>query len=78
LQSGRIGGAGIDAFADEPPTGSPLLTMRNVVLSPHNGGLSTRSIEAMTTRVTRAVIEVAAGGVATDLLDRRALDHRRA
>jgi phosphoglycerate dehydrogenase-like enzyme len=75
LRAGRLGGAGIDAFADEPPSGSPLLGMPNVVLSPHNGGLSTVSIAEMTSRVTRAVIEVAAGRVATDLLNPRALEH---
>jgi phosphoglycerate dehydrogenase-like enzyme len=75
LGTGRLGGAGIDAFADEPPIGSPLLTMPNVVLSPHNGGLSTVSIEDMTSRVTSNVIDVVAGGVATDLLNPGALEH---
>jgi phosphoglycerate dehydrogenase-like enzyme len=76
LGSGAIGGAGIDAFALEPPLGSPLLELSNVVVSPHNGGLSTVSIEAMTRRVTRSVIEAASGGVATDLLNPRALESR--
>ena len=35
LNEGRIGGAGIDVYAKEPPVGSPLLSARNIVLTPH-------------------------------------------
>lgn len=76
LRSGRLGAAAIDAFEIEPPAGSALLTLPNVVLSPHNGGLSDVSIAEMSKRVTRAVIAVAAGGTAGDLLNPGALDNR--
>ncbi|MGH8661456.1 MAG: 2-hydroxyacid dehydrogenase [Burkholderiales bacterium] len=39
LGSGRIAGAGLDVFHDEPlKPGDPLLTLANTVLSPHNAG----------------------------------------
>ena len=41
LQSGRLGGAGIDAFLDEPLADeSPLWDMDNVVISPHASALT--------------------------------------
>jgi phosphoglycerate dehydrogenase-like enzyme len=39
LQEKWFAGAGLDVYAEEPlPAGHPLLTLNNVVLSPHLGG----------------------------------------
>ncbi|MCJ7708569.1 MAG: phosphoglycerate dehydrogenase [Anaerolineales bacterium] len=41
LRAGTIGGAALDVFEDEPlPTDSPLLSMDNVLLAPHNANSS--------------------------------------
>jgi phosphoglycerate dehydrogenase-like enzyme len=41
LEQGRIAGAGLDVFENEPlPAGHPLTKLDNVVLSPHAGGMA--------------------------------------
>lgn len=47
LQEGRLGGAGLDVFADEPNVPAPLLKMDNVVLQPHQGSATHETRRAM-------------------------------
>jgi D-3-phosphoglycerate dehydrogenase len=61
LTSGQLAGAGLDAFATEPPTGSPLLTAPNVVLTPHMGAFSDDANAAMGTTVVRDIARVLRG-----------------
>lgn len=43
LQSGKLGGAGLDVFASEPTTESPLFELDNVVVTPHLGASTTEA-----------------------------------
>jgi len=46
LVSGKLGAAGFDVFTQEPVNkDNPLLTLDNVVLSPHVGWLTTETLD---------------------------------
>jgi lactate dehydrogenase-like 2-hydroxyacid dehydrogenase len=47
LEEGRIAGAGLDVFADEPHVPAALLEREDVVLLPHVGSATTQTREAM-------------------------------
>lgn len=47
LVDGRLGGAALDVFQDEPAVPSALLALDNVVLSPHQGSKTTETRDKM-------------------------------
>lgn len=47
LRSGKVAAAGIDVFAHEPCTESPLFGLPNVVLTPHTAGSSQEALAAV-------------------------------
>jgi D-3-phosphoglycerate dehydrogenase len=61
LQKKQIAGAGIDVFEAEPPSGSPLLALDNVVLTPHTAAFTTQALSNMDWGVTDQLIGYASG-----------------
>lgn len=58
LQEGRIAGAGLDVFEDEPlPLESPLRSMDNVLLGPHNSNSSPTAYEQVHWNTLRNLFE---------------------
>ena len=45
LKQRRIAGAGLEVFRREPPIGSPLLSLENVLLAPHSATQTRESVE---------------------------------
>jgi D-3-phosphoglycerate dehydrogenase / 2-oxoglutarate reductase len=61
LHEGRIGGAGIDVFEQEPPVGSPLLDAPNTVLTPHLGASTAEAQILVAEEVAAQILDVLDG-----------------
>ncbi|MDQ3448805.1 MAG: phosphoglycerate dehydrogenase [Chloroflexota bacterium] len=61
LVQGRLGGAAVDVFSSEPPTGSPLLEAPNTVLTPHLGASTEEAQTRVAVEAVQQVLEVLAG-----------------
>lgn len=64
LQSGHLGGAGLDVYEHEPQVTAELLGMENVALLPHLGSANIETRTAMTSLAGENAMAVLAGGPA--------------
>lgn len=69
LKSGKIAGAGIDVFAQEPCTDSPLFTLENVVVTPHLGASTHEAQEKAGVAVAKSVRLALSGELVPDAVN---------
>ena len=64
LESGNVGGAAVDVFADEPPTDWRLATHPRVVSTPHIGAQTVEAQERIALETSRMVLAALDGSLA--------------
>ncbi|PPH55264.1 phosphoglycerate dehydrogenase [Rathayibacter sp. AY1E1] len=69
LVAKTIAGAGLDVFVKEPPTGSPLLALENVVVTPHLGASTDEAQEKAGVSVARSVRLALSGELVPDAVN---------
>ncbi len=78
LRSGRLAGAGLDVLASEPPDpNDPILSLENVVLTPHAGHFSEESLLQVQTEASEEVLRALTGEPLLNAVNERELNARR-
>lgn len=72
LESGHLGGAGLDVFAEEPPTDRSLVQHRKVVATPHLGAQTREAQERISIETAEMVLAALAGSTEIPSVNRPA------
>ncbi|MCJ7741451.1 MAG: phosphoglycerate dehydrogenase, partial [Methanoregula sp.] len=64
VKSGKVAGAALDVFETEPPTDSPLLTLDQIIVTPHLGASTAEAQVNVAVSVAKQCIAVLNGGSA--------------
>ncbi|MFA5256964.1 MAG: phosphoglycerate dehydrogenase, partial [Opitutales bacterium] len=74
LKSGKVAAAGLDVFEQEPLGASPLLGLKNVVLTPHLGASTVEAQEGVGIEVAEAIGSVLKGGMIRNAINAPSVD----
>ncbi len=78
LQAGRLGGAALDVFVQQPlDPKSPLWSLDNVILTPHMAGITDESMQRMGEGAAREALRVLSGELPLNLRNPEAVERYR-
>jgi D-3-phosphoglycerate dehydrogenase len=69
LQENQISGYATDVFEQEPPIDSPLLTLPNVLLTPHIGSYTQDAMNSLGEQVVKSILSVYNGKIPENILN---------
>ena len=69
LDSGKVAGAALDVFREEPATENPLFGYPNVVVTPHLGASTTEATDRAGYQAAEQVVAALTGGVVTSAVN---------
>jgi D-3-phosphoglycerate dehydrogenase len=73
LRSGKLSGAGLDVFAEEPPKNSPLIGLPNAIFTPHIAGSTREAQEEVGTLIAQQVHDFLSEGALRNAVNLPAL-----
>ena len=75
LKQGRVAGAALDVFTEEPPKNSPLTAIESVILTPHIAGSTYEAQEAVGYQIAHQVKEYLKDGVIQNAVNVPSVSH---
>jgi len=71
LKSGKVAGAALDVFAEEPPKKDlPLFELDNLIVTPHAAAMTEESLQRMAMEVSQGVLKMLAGEIPHNLVNK--------
>jgi D-3-phosphoglycerate dehydrogenase len=74
LTSGKVAGAAMDVFEEEPNTSSPLLTLNNFICTPHLGAASEEAQENVSIEIARQIVDYLQRGIIRNAVNAPSMD----
>jgi D-3-phosphoglycerate dehydrogenase len=77
LQSKQVGGLAVDVFTEEPPKNSPLLSLENVIATPHIAGSTNEAQDAVGVQIASQVREYLKRGVIQNAVNMPSIEYEQ-